>query len=139
MVERLQPVAACIAFQDWPASSMAMMPALRPVSSTRPLYRPAVFAFAIPCACRRRRVVLNHPGPATLLSSARAAAPRATGRRALAQKRSFTRPVVALARDEVTAPRWRAPDRFLKTPMARRASPGSGFLFRGRRALAGSL
>jgi hypothetical protein len=55
MVERLQPVAACIAFQELPASSMATMPALRSVSSMRPLYRPSVFAFAIPCACRRRR------------------------------------------------------------------------------------
>ena len=40
IVAREQPVAACMmALQDWPAFSMLAMPALRSVSSGRPLYR----------------------------------------------------------------------------------------------------
>ncbi len=37
IVARLQPVMSCIAFQDLPSASMVMMPALRRVSSGRPL------------------------------------------------------------------------------------------------------
>jgi transposase len=37
MVARLQPVAASIVPHDWPAASMRSMPALRSVSSGRPL------------------------------------------------------------------------------------------------------
>jgi hypothetical protein len=37
MVARLQPVAACIELQDWPAAIMRPIPSLRSVSSGRPL------------------------------------------------------------------------------------------------------
>ena len=39
IVARLQPVAACIVDRLWPAFSMEAIPALRSVSSGRPLYR----------------------------------------------------------------------------------------------------
>jgi hypothetical protein len=37
MVALLQPVAACMLLQDWPAVIMRLMPALRSTSSARPL------------------------------------------------------------------------------------------------------
>src|SRR5262249_36599468 len=55
MVARLQPVAAWMALQLWPAFSIEAMPALRATSSTRPLYLPSALALACPWACRRRR------------------------------------------------------------------------------------
>lgn len=50
IVARLQPVAACIVLQDWPAAIMRPIAALRSTSSARPLYRPSAFALACPCA-----------------------------------------------------------------------------------------
>jgi len=47
MVARLQPVALWIVFQDCPAAIMPAIPALRSVSSARPLYLP--LALAWPC------------------------------------------------------------------------------------------
>src|SRR5215831_240378 len=55
IVDREQPAASWIFDQDIPDLSIAAMPALRSTSSCRPLNLCPAFAFATPCAWRRRR------------------------------------------------------------------------------------